>query len=596
MGEQRYQHLYEFGPFRLDTHERVLLRDGRPLPLKPKVYETLLALISRSGHVVEKEELMRRVWPDVVVEENNLTGNIFALRRAFEGHDYIETVPRRGYRFTADVKQVMVEDVKIPGRSGAETEVLIKETLSTTRKPIDSLAVLPFINASADPEAEFLSDGITESIINNLSQLSSLRVMARSTVFRYKGGESDPQNVGRELGVRAVLLGRVVQLRDRLSVRAELVDVADGAQVWGNQYNRDASDIFAIQEDISTEISAELRLKLTGEERKRLKKRYTDNTEAFYSYLKGRYHLNKRTTPGLRKAIEHFREAIEFDPTYALAFAGLADSYTLLGSAGYDAPRPLEMMPMAKAAAVKALEIDESLAEAHTSLAFIKFRLDWDWAGAEEEFTRAIELNPGSATSHHWYAIYLTAMDRQEEAIDEIKRAQRLDPLSLIIAAAVGRIYHFAGQYDRALEEFRKTLEMDANYGEAHFNLGFTYAKKGRYEEAIAEFQEAIKLSENRTVMLAVLGHIFSMAGKQTQARSVLEQLTELSNQSYVSPLDMAIVYTGLGEKEPAFEWFEKAYLERSGPLIYLKVEALYDSLRSEPRFKDLLRRMNLAT
>src|SRR5438552_1456574 len=387
--EEPHQHLYEFGPFCLDTRERVLVREGSPLQLKPKVYETLLALVSRSGHIVDKEELMRQVWPDVVVEENNLTGNIFSLRRAFAEYQYIETVPRRGYRFTADVKLVKIEDVKLTDRSSAETEVVIKETVSTKRRPIASLAVLPFINAGADPEAEYLSDGITESIIHNLSQLPALRVMARSTVFRYKGHESDPQEVGRELGVRTVLLGRVVQLRDRLSVRAELVDVADGSQLWGNQYSRDASDIFAIQEDISSEISKELRLKLTGAERERLRKRYTENTEAFHSYLKGRYHLNKRTGSGLRKAIEHFREAIELDPTYALAYAGLADTYTLLGSAGYDAPSPPEMMSKAKAAAVKALEIDESLAEAHTSLAFIKFRLDWDWAGAEKEFARA---------------------------------------------------------------------------------------------------------------------------------------------------------------------------------------------------------------
>jgi TolB-like protein/Tfp pilus assembly protein PilF len=595
MGEHHNQHLYEFGPFSLDTRERVLLRDGRHLPLKPKVYETLLALISQSGHVVDKEELMRRVWPDVVVEENNLTGNIFALRRAFAEYDCIETVPRRGYRFTADVKHVTVEDLKVAHRSGVETEVLIKEIISTHRQSIDSLAVLPFVNASADPEAEYLSDGIAESIINNLAQLSQLRVMARSTVFRYQGRESDPQEVGRELNVRAVLIGRVVQLRDRLSVRAELVDVADGSQLWGNQYHRDASDVFAIHEEISSEISTELRLKLTGAERERLKKRYTENTKAFHFYLKGRHHLNKRTASGIGKAIEHFREAIELDPTYALAYAGLADSYTLLGSAAYDSPRPLEMMPKAKAAAVKALEIDETLAEAHTSLAFIKFRLDWDWVGAEKEFARAIELNPGSATSHHWYALYLTAMDRQAEAIHEIKRAQELDPLSLIIASAVGRIYHFARQYDEALDEYRKTLQMDANYGEAHFNLGLTYEQKGMYPEAIAELLEAIKLSGNRTVMLAVLGHVYSTAGRQLESHAVLTQLDGLSSQCYVSPLDKAIVYTGLGERDQAFEWFEKAYQEHSGPLVYLKVDPIYDSLRSDPRFNDLLRRMNLA-
>ena len=303
---ERQQRLYEFGPFCVDTRERVLLRDGKPVPLKPKVYETLLALVRRSGHVVDKEALMKEVWPDAFVEDNNLTGNIFALRRALAEHQYIETVPRRGYRFTAEVREVRVEDVRVPGRLGTEADVLIREVVGTRGQAIDSLAVLPFINAGADPEAEYLSDGITESIINNLSQLSQLRVMARSTVFRYKGRETDPQEVGRELNVRAVLLGRVVQLRDRLSIRAELVDVADGAQLWGNQYNRDASDILAIQEDISAKISTELQLKLTRAERERLKKRYTENVDAFHSYLKGRYYLNKRTAPGLRKAIQHF--------------------------------------------------------------------------------------------------------------------------------------------------------------------------------------------------------------------------------------------------------------------------------------------------
>jgi TolB-like protein/Tfp pilus assembly protein PilF len=586
--------LYEFGPFRVDTHERVLRRDGRPVPLKPKVYETLLALIRNSGHIVEKEALMKEVWPNTFVEENNLTGNIFALRQAFGEHQYIETVPRRGYRFTADVRRMQVEDVEVAGWLGDE-RVFIKEAVSVSGQAISSLAVMPFINAAADQEMEYLSDGLTESIINSLSQLSGLRVMARSTVFRYKGSEFDPQEVGRKLNVRALLLGRVVQLRDRLSVRAELVDVADGSQLWGNQYSRDAADIFAIQEDISTKISTELRLKLTGAERERLKKLYTENTEAFYAYLKGRYHLNKRTVPGLRKAIEHFREAIELDPTYALAYSGLADTYTLLGSAGYDAPRPPEMMSKAKAAAVKALEIDETLAEAHTSLAFIKFRLDWDWAVAEKEFARAIELNPSTATSHHWYAIYLTAMDRQEEAIHQIKWAQELDPLSLIIASAAGRIYHQARQYDRAQEECLKALDMDANYGEAHLNLGMTYGQKGMHEEAIAEFQAAFKLSESRPVMLAVLGYHYSKAGKQEEARSVLKQLERMPSQLYVSPLDMAIIYTGLGEKEQAIEWFEKAYQERSGLMVFLKVDPLYDSLRSEPRFNDLLRRMNLA-
>ncbi|MCM3871314.1 MAG: winged helix-turn-helix domain-containing protein [Pyrinomonadaceae bacterium] len=420
MGEQQHQHLYEFGPFSLDTRERVLLRDGRPLLLKPKVYETLVVLVSQSGHVVEKEELMRRIWPDVVVEENNLTGNIFALRRAFAEYDCIETIPRRGYRFTGDVKQVRVADVKVTDRFGVETEVLIKESVSTRKHGIDSLAVLPFINASADPEADYLSDGITESIINNLSRLSPLRVMARSTVFRYKGREYDPQEVGLELGVGVVLLGRLLQLGDHLIVRAELVDVRDGAQLWGAQYSRTPSDILQLQEEIANEISEALQLKLTAEEKEWLTKRYTDNTEAYHAYLKGRYFFYKRTPEGLRKGIEYFQKAIELDPTYALAYSGLADCYAVLGWLGESPPN--ESCPKAKAAALKALEIDDTIAEAHTSLAFVRTYYDLGWTAGETEFRRAIELRPGYALAHHWYGFQLLALGRFDESIAEMRR------------------------------------------------------------------------------------------------------------------------------------------------------------------------------
>ena len=461
---------------------------------------------------------------------------------------------------------------------------------------VDSLAILPLVNASGDSNVEYLSDGITESIINNLSQLPQLRVMAHSTVSRYKGQKTNPQEVGRDLHVRAVLTGRVLELGDRLIVRTELVDASDGSQLWGEQYNRHLTDIFEVQEEISREISEKLRLKLTGVEQKRLTKRYTENIEAYQLYLKGRYHLNKRTAEGIKKAIEYFEQAIEIDIHYALAFAGLADCYTLLGSAGYSASAPQEAMPKAKVAAIKALEIDDTLAEAHISLAFVKFRFDWDWEGAERGFERAIELNPGSATAHHWYALYLTAMGRLREAITKIKQAQELDPLSLIINSAAGRIFHFARQYDRAVGAYQKTLEMDSNYGEAHLNLGLTYEQKGMYEEAIAELNKAITLSGDRPIILAVLGHTYAMAGRRGEARDALDELKELSKRCYVSSLDIAIVYMGLSEKDRAFEWLQKAYEDRSGLLVFLKVEPLYDSLRPDPRFIDLARRIGLAS
>src|SRR2546425_3455995 len=377
MGEQQRQQVYEFGPFSLDTRERVLLRDGCHLPLKPKVYETLLALISQSGHVVDKEELMRAVWPDVAVEENNLTGNIYALRRAFAEYDCIETVPRRGYRFTADVKLVKIEDVKLTNGFGAETEVRIKESITTKRQPIKSLAVLPFINASADPESEYLSDGITESIINNLTQLSPLRVMARNTVFRYKGTEANAQAVGRELSVGAVLLGRVLLFGDQLIIRAELVDTSDGSQLWGEQYNRPPADLLAIQEAVAKEIAEKLRLKLTDKERRLVTKRYTENTEAYHLYLKGGFYANMRTPHDLNRGLEYFQQAIELDSLYAPAYAGVAACYVDLGYMFGRMP-PTEAMPKAKAAALQALDIDDKLGEAYTYLAMINFSFEWD--------------------------------------------------------------------------------------------------------------------------------------------------------------------------------------------------------------------------
>jgi TolB-like protein/Tfp pilus assembly protein PilF len=592
MGEQRVQQMYEFGPFRLDTRERVLLRDGRPLPLKPKVYETLLALISQSGHVVDKEELMRRVWPDVVVEENNLTGNIYALRRAFAEFQYIETVPRRGYRFTAEVKRVQVADGKVANRSGAETEVLIKETTARHRQAIDSLAVLPFINASADPDAEYLSDGITESIINNLSQLPQLRVIARSTVFRYKGRESDAQAVGRELSVGAVLLGRVLQFSERLIIRTELVDVESGYQLWGEQYNRNLIDIFAVQEEIAREISETLRLKLRVEELRLLAKRSTENTAAYHTYLKGRYYWNKRTGDALKKAVQYFQEAIETDPVYALAYAGLADCYTTLG--WWRVLPPAESFPKATAAAVKALEIDQTLAEAHTSLAHVKLNYDRDWTAAERGFNRAIESNPHYATAHHWRAEYLAATGKLDEAVAADKRALELEPLSLIINSGMGLFLYWARCYDEAIAQLQKALEMDPHFTAAHFFIGLAYVQMEMYEKAIAEFQQSVTLSGDNPLMIASLAHAYASSGKQSKAQKIIEALTHKAETDYVSPLDVAIIYAGMGAKAQAFEWLEKAYKERSAWLVFIGIEPRLDPLRSDSRFTELLRRIDL--
>ena len=459
---------------------------------------------------------------------------------------------------------------------------------------IDSVAVLPFVNASGDSNTEYLSDGITEGIINNLSQLPNLRVIARTTVFRYKGKEADPQKVGQDLRVRAVLSGRLVQRGDIVAVQAELVDVANGSQLWGGQYHRKAMDVFALQEDLSKEISGRLRLRLTGEEKQRLTKRYTENTEAYQLYLKGRYLWNKRTEEGFRKGIEFFQQASQKDPSYALAYSGLADCHSLL--AVWDFVPPKQSYPRAKEAALKALELDDTLAEAHASLAMIKTYYDWDWSGAEKEFRRAIELNPSYATAHMWYGEALGWRGRLEEAIAEEKRALELDPLSLIVNLVVADQFYLAREYDQAIEQYRKTLELDPNFVPAHWGLGGAYLQKSMYKEATTEFEEALGISPGNTLALAGLGHAYGVAGRRAGAQKVLEQLSELSKQEYISAVYRATIYVGLGEKNKAFEWLEKAYEDRSiGGVVYgIKVDPVYDPLRSDPRFADLLPRVGL--
>jgi TolB-like protein/Flp pilus assembly protein TadD len=460
-----------------------------------------------------------------------------------------------------------------------------------------SLAILPLVNSSADPNAEFLSDGITESIINNLSQLPQLRVVARGTVFRYKAQDVDPLRVGRELDVRAVLTGRVLQLGERLVVRAELVDTGDGSQLWGEQYDRQLSDVLAVQEEIARRISEKLQLRLTGEEQNLLAKRHTENTEAYHEYLKGRYFWNKRTEEGLKKGIEHFRQAIELDPLYALAYVGLADSYVVLGSFGVSALAPGEAFPRAKEAATKALEIDETLSEAHSALAYSLESYDWDWDAARREFMRAIELKPDCTTAHHWYGLeYLTAMGRLDEAFAEIRRAHELEPLSLSINTDFGFIPYLMRQYDRAIGEYRKALELDQNFVYTHWKLGLAYEQKAMYEEAIAEFHKAIALSGGSAQAVVLLGHAYALAGRREEALKVLDELSEMSKRMYVSSYRRAAIHLGLGDKERAYEWLERAVEERDAWLVWLKVDPVLDDLRSDSRFAKLVERIGLTS
>jgi TolB-like protein/Tfp pilus assembly protein PilF len=586
---------YEFGPFYLDATEQLLSVDGKPIQLTPKVFDTLVILVENSGHVIGKDEFLERLWPDTNVEEGNLAVNISALRRALDAAgerpvEYIETVRGRGYRFLGKVRALPPRQPEAAGAARAA------DGRDGAAEVIDSLAVLPLVNASGEPNAEYLSDGITESIINTLSQLPQLRVMARSTVFRFKGYDN-PLDAGRELGVRSILTGRVRQFGDSLIISAELVEVSDGVQIWGDQYNRKPSDIFAVQEEISREISEKLRLKLSGEQKRRLAKRYTDNADAYQTYLKGRFYWNKRTLENLLKGVGFFERAIEIDANYALAFSGLADSYLLLGSVEYGALNPTEAMQKAKHAATTALRLDSALAEARASLAYVKI-FDWDWDGAETEYRQAIELNPSYATAYHWYALFLTAMGRREEALAMIERACKLDPLSLPINVGVGLHFYLARRYGRAIEEYSKTLELDPNFYMAHFGLAMAYEQNGMFVEAIEAYGRAIELSGGSPLMRAGIGHAYAMSGQKREAQRVLDELRKMNEQTeqkHLLPYFLAAIYAGLGEKDEAFRSLETACQTRSEGLMWIKVDPALDNLRSDPRFENILRRVRLA-
>jgi len=698
-------HIYEFGPFRVDALRRLLLREADEVRLPAKAFEILLVLLEEKGRLVDKDELMRRVWPDAVVEENNLTVNMSALRKSLgespRDHRYLVTVPGRGYQFVADVRQdsgglAWEIEEKAPvnqaadagviaepgGRNGdgkhlspssgdlgsgsaqvaaAQTNLAISnrgpqassagspaEHLGSGARPlrvadihttssaeyivggikrhkhgalsvlaallattmivayfaysrhsagsdktgISSIVVLPFANKSDDPNAEYLSDGISESLINSLSQLPGLKVIASSSTFKYKGKDVDPQEVANALGVEAVLTGRVLQRGDGLIINVELVNASDRTQMWGEQYDRKMSDLLAIQREIAHEIVEKLKLKVSGEEKGRAK-HYTESNEAYQLYLKGRFYWNKRTAEALKKSIEYFNQAIDKDPRFALAYAGLADCYVVPGNG----LPPREAMPKAKAAAMRAVELDDTLAEAHASLGRIFAAYDWDWTSAEKEYKRAIELNPRYAVAHQWYGGYLTVMGRGDEAIAERKRAVELEPLSPTINFELGLAFYYARDYDQAIEQFQKTLEVDQNFPAAHNFLPAAYEQKGMYSEAITEFKKAIPLTGKGewTLSKAGLGHVYAVTGKKSEARTLLDELKRASARKYVPANSIALIYAGLGEQDQAFAWLDKAYEQRAFQMQWIKIDPRWDSLRSDPRFPDLMRRIGLA-
>ena len=457
---------------------------------------------------------------------------------------------------------------------------------------IRSLAVLPFVSESKGSDLQYLSDGVTEGIINSLSQIPDLKVLASGTVFRFKGENIDPRKVGKELGVDAVVTGTIDQQGDMLVIQADLVNASDGAQVWGERYNRKLSDIVQIESDISRSISNELRLKLSRGEKAKLGKLYTENSEAYRLYLKGRYYWNKRTEEGFWKAIDNFNQAIKKDPDFALAYAGLADCYSLLSNWGFVSPQ--EGYGKAQSAITKALAQDDDMAEAHTSLALISVNYNWDFRLAEKEYKKAIELNPNYATAHHWYSLYLSQMGRSEEATQEMQKALQLDPLSAIINSNLGYTYYLSRKFDLAQDQLRKTLELVPNFGLAYQYLGLVDQHKRNLVQSLEYLQKATETSPEYLAFRSSLASSYVLSGKEPEADKILTDLTQIAKKRYVSPVDVAYVYVAMQATDLAFEKLEEAYQERSDLLVYLRVEPRYDPIRNDPRFADLIHRIGL--
>jgi eukaryotic-like serine/threonine-protein kinase len=510
-----------------------------------------------------------------------LSGTVpFEFQRIIEG--CVEKTPSMRFQSARDLALTL----RAIGSSAAMEKVdLIRKITKRRSKAIDSLAVLPLVNATSDPQAEYLTDGITEGVINRLSQLPKLKVMARSTVFRYRNRDADALSVGRELRVRAVLTGVVKEIGDQLQIAVELVDATDGSQLWGETYLRSHAHLMKLPDEMSREIAEKLRVRLTGAEKKKLRRRSTENTEAYQLYLKGRYQWNKRTEDGIRRGMAYFREAIELDPTFAIAYAGLADCFITL-TTNIPLP-PHETMPKAKAAALKAIEIDDTLADAWASLGAVRWWYEWDWEGAEEAYRRAIDLNPNYANAHDGYAMLLSARGRFDEAIEQNQKASDLDPLSLIIAVHGGWPFYFAGDYESAIKRFRKALELDEHFIPAHGWLGMALAQQHRYAEAIDTFHRALEV-ERIPILTAMLAHTHAISGDQGEANYLLAQLEIDCQSRYISPYDIAIIHAGLGDTAAALTDLRAAVEDRSAWMVFVRVDPRLDGLRNEPAFAEI--------
>lgn len=627
---------YCFGPFRLERESALLLRGDQPIALTPKTFGALVYLIERSGRLVTKDELMRALWPDAVVSEANLTQTIFMLRKALaDGEDsqpYIATVPGRGYRFEAEVRQVAADGIspaavqQVDAGTAAEPRSAEAVPRARVRRWFIAaavaalfaifiggvyvrwrsqarghmaasgrimLAVLPFQNLTGDPGQEYFSDGLTEEMISLLGMLdpSRLGVIGRTSVMHYKSQQLPLDRIGRELGVGYILEGSVRRDGDHVRITAQLIQTSDQTHLWARQYDREVGGLLSIQSEIAHEVADEIQLTLGRREPRRAADPAELSQEGYASYalyLQGMYFLNKRTAPDLRQAIVLFREAADRDPRNAHAWAGLADCYALLG--GYTGIRQAEFIPQARAAALKSLELDKSLAAAHAALALILQNYDWDWQTSEREFRRAIQLNPSDATAHQWYAEHLMWRGRFDEALRESEEARRLDPLSLIVASDNGAIYYFSRQYDRAIEKWRWVLRIDPNFPRAHL-IGDAYLQKGMYSEA----NGVLPVCRTEPWCWADSSYIYGRSGKRAQAKHAIRELTRLSLQKPVDPILFARAWAGVDDKEQVLLWLERACAQHANEVVTLGVSPAWDPVRSDARFQALVRKVGLA-
>jgi len=582
------ERILRFDVFEFDVRTGELRKNGARLRLQGQPLQVLGALLRRPGELVTREELRDEIWTaDTFVDFDHSLHNAIArirevLADSATSPRYIETLPRRGYRFIFTVEETSLGNSNLhpQARPGSEPS------------RIQAIAVLPLEDTSANPGEEYFAESMTEALITCLAKIKGLRVISRTSAMQYKGARKLLPQIARELNVDAIIEGSVMRAGERIRITAQLIHAASDQHLWAESYERDFRDILAVQNDIAQKVANEVKIALTPEERARLENAPRVDPRAHELYLKARYYWNKRTDDSVKRALAAFQSALDQDPTYAPGYAGMADCYNILGY--YNALQPLEAYRRGRAAALKALELDDSLAEAHATLGVVKRDFEWDWSGAEAEFDRALALNPGCVEAYHWRGTLFSMLGRHAEALREKMRALATDPLSVVIRTDLARMSYFARDYDQAVKEFRAALEMDPNFGSAHLWLAHVYEQKALFEEAVRELKIGIDLYGDSTYALAKLGHAYAIAGKTEEARAILKQLHALSNDRYVSPYDIAVIHAGLRESDEAFSWLQEALEQRSPWLGYANIDPQWDGLRDDNRFRELLKLIGL--